>query len=112
MADKKYIAKHLIPLTVAPGKAGDKAKGIAPVKPKVKEITPGERVMMDPEDETTKFLLEQGALELAPTDDAKAVTKTTEPAKKTSAPAKKTTASKTTASKKDEGSSDDGSDLV
>ena len=90
-SEKKYIARHLIPMTITPGKSGDKSKGIAPVKPVVKEINPGERVMLDPDHVDTKFFLESGAIVLADKDDDKAPTgKTAAPAKKTAAPAKKT----------------------
>lgn len=64
----KYIAKHMIPLLMKAGKDGDKAKGIAPVRPVTKNIMPGEPVMMDPEDANTKFFLKEGAIELAKTD--------------------------------------------
>lgn len=106
--EEKFIAKHLIPMTVTPGKPGDKAKGIAPVKPKVKEIKPGERIMLDPEDDETKFLLSAGAVEKAPSDDEKGATSAK------AAPAKRaaTTTAKKPAAKKDDEKTDDDKDLV
>ena len=47
MAKKKYVAIHEVHLTVEPGKPGDKQKGIAPVKPKVKVIPPKTGFMAD-----------------------------------------------------------------
>lgn len=68
----KYVARHLIPMTLKPGKAGDKAKGIAPVAPTIQEIKPGDRIMFDPDAKETKFLLDAGAIVKANKDDEKA----------------------------------------
>lgn len=83
--EEKFVARHLIPMTLTPGKAGDKAKGIAPVAPKVKEVKPGERIMLDPEDAETKFLLANGAIVKADADDDRAPAKAAAPAKKAAA---------------------------
>ena len=65
----KYVALHLMPVVLVPGKTGNKAKGVAPVKPKMQNINPGDRIMLDPEDDGTKFYLEAGAIRKAREDD-------------------------------------------
>jgi hypothetical protein len=65
----KYVALHLMPIVLVPGKAGDKAKGVAPVKPKMQNINPGDRIMLDPEDTETQFYLDAGAIRKARDDD-------------------------------------------
>lgn len=103
--EEKYVAKHLIQMTTKPGKPGDRAKGIAPVRPEIKEIKPGERIMLDPEDSDTKLFLSNGAVVKADKEDEKKATPTKAPAKK-AAPAKKPAAST------DEGKDGDNKELV
>lgn len=85
----KYVARHLIPMTVKPGKAGDKAKGVAPLPPQIIEIKPGNRVMFDPEATETQFLLEAGAIIKADKDDDKAPINLKPAPEKKAAPAPK-----------------------
>lgn len=68
----KYVARHLIPFTLTPGKPGDKAKGVAPIRPVIKNINPGDRIMLDPEADQTEFLLANSAIIKAEKDDEKA----------------------------------------
>lgn len=74
MAKIKYVALHMVPFTVTPGKPGNpdtKKKGIPP---KVFDVMPSDRVMLDPEDGETKFLLEAKAIVKAQEkDDVKPV---------------------------------------
>ncbi len=65
MAKKKYITRSTVIRTIEPGKAGDKAKGIAPTPPKTKEIKAKTSIMLDPEDQETIDLLVMDAIALA-----------------------------------------------
>lgn len=86
-----YTTKHTVHITTAPGKPGDKAKGISPTPPQVKEIGPNRRVSLDPDSQVAKDLLAAKAIVLAKVENEPEVeTVTTKPARK--APAKKTAA--------------------
>ncbi len=114
-----YTTKHTVHITTAPGKPGDKAKGVSPTPPQVKEIGPNRRVSLDPDSQVAKDLLAAKAIVLAKVENEPEVeTVTTKPARK--APAKKTAANPAAkAAAKDadsetgeggEGSEDDGDD--
>jgi hypothetical protein len=68
---KTLRAVHEIHMTITPGKPGDKAKGIAPVRPEVKAIPPKTRFKAQNEAQEAE-LLASGAAVLAddPKDDA------------------------------------------
>lgn len=65
MAKKKYITRSTVIRTLEAGKAGDKAKGIAPKAPKTKEIAAKTSIMLDPDDQETIDLLGMDAIALA-----------------------------------------------
>ena len=62
---KKYITRSTVIRTLEPGKAGDKAKGVAPTPPKTKEIAAKTNIMLDPDDQETIDLLGMDAIALA-----------------------------------------------
>jgi hypothetical protein len=62
MAKVTVRANHTIRVCIAPGKAGDKAKGIAPTKPVVKDYEKGTLFNMDADE--AKALEKQDALKI------------------------------------------------
>jgi len=102
-ASKTYRAITEVHITDVPGKAGDKAKGIAPTPPKVVIIPAKRRFEIDPDSDTCKELLDKGAIELCKDSDREHDPVKVGSAKK--APAKKAPAKKAPA-KKDAGEGD------
>lgn len=125
--EKTFRAITEVHITDEPGKRGDKAKGLPPVKPKVIIIPAKGYLTMDPDSDVAKELLAKGAIELAQEPNkadtpvkigaAKAKATKTAPATTSTAkvtkPAKAASATKG-ASGEDAGSEgeDDGSGLV
>jgi len=107
-APKLYKAKNEIHITTKPGKAGDKAKGIAATPPEVTVIPAGGKFTIDPDSDAAKQLIGSGTITPASDDPDPGVTKIAT-AKK--APAKKAPAKKAAPAKKDDAEdADDGAD--
>lgn len=113
---KLYRAKNEVHITETPGKPGDKAKGIAPVPPKVTVIPAKGKFKIDPESDTCIELLAANAIELVKDEETEKAPVTV--STKKAAPAKKTAAKKTAAkteTKTEDGDGDgdgDDDDLV
>lgn len=116
-ASKTYRAITEVHITDVPGKAGDRAKGIAPTPPKVIIVPAKGLVDMDPDSDVCKELLGKKAIRLDDSDSKETPQKVT--GGKKSAPAKKPAATKAEDTKKDDtkddtkdDAKDDDSELV
>lgn len=117
--EKTFRAVTEVHITEAPGKNGDRMKGIAPIPPKVVVVPAKGLLIMDPDSDTAQELLAKGAIVPAP-DAGKEVAPTkigqTKPAlaKKTAPKAKEPAAAKPAkaATKGDDAGSEDGSDVL
>ena len=113
-APRTYRAKNEVHITETPGKAGDKAKGIAPTAPKVAIIPAKGKFTIDPDSDTCKELLAAGVIELAKDEDSAAPQKVATKKAPTKKPAaKKAPAKKPAATDAKDGDGDgDGADMV
>ena len=97
----KFVALHTIPFTITAGKAGNPDTNKKGTKPVVFTVNPKDRLMLDPEDAETKFLLQAKAVTKAAADDE---VRPVYPAKKaTATPASQKAAQTTPAKKAPEG---------
>jgi cell division protein FtsN len=120
---KTLRAVNTIVMTLEPGKAGDKAKGIPPVRPKTVEIKPKTRFKAQNQDQENDLLAQGAAVVAEPlTEDVvtetvvtteakpKATTKAEKAAAAAAAAAEKAAAEKTAADDGDDDGADDGDD--
>lgn len=109
-ASKTFRAITEVHITEEPGKRGDKAKGVRPVKPKVKIIAAGSKFKIDPDADETKSLLAASAIEAVKDDEDKNPVEVKP--KKTAAAKKATKAPAKDADKNDGKGTDDNENLV
>lgn len=108
---KLYLARTEVHITEKPGKAGDKAKGVAPVPPVVKIIPAGGKLTIDPDSDAAKELVAAGAIIPHKEENAQSVTKIGTPkAAARKAPAKKAAAKKDDDAAGGEGDADKSDD--
>lgn len=115
--ERTYRAITEVHITTAPGKPGDKAKGIAPTPPTVTVIPAKGLMSIDPDNDTCKELIRNRAIELDTSEREKPVQKVSTKKSTGKKPAAKKPAAKPVAKPADKddkgtGTGGDGSDMV